>query len=374
MVKSAMQVETKLLSQKDAELSRLIFDLIKRSTSQSVIKDFLESKKLPKTADNWDDYYSRRIFPALEDGTISVAELRALLSRAEESGKQHIFLFKCDPVRAKAMIEPTRVIRVSSENGLQSLLDEPKDLDLPASPEIVDIRCEKILEPDIGGTLTIKVVETRETRAFFRERRDPDSGNLLKEYTVDKKRAVNIARLHENGLLELRISSRDNTSKYIDDVRTLFYKISKFILTSEFTKVSLDRAKTTLVKNRSTVSGVRYSQSSAKNDYGCVMQIATSTQDESLTSDAGSMAAITEFLDQDGFVTGANVYFEIPNTVRKQELHVLLSGEVNEFAIPVACTPEEYTFVLGKILSINSQVPARGPSFTAAPTAPAQTA
>lgn len=364
--------EAKLLSQKDAELSRLIFDLIKKSTSQSVIKEFLESKKLPKTADNWDDYYSRRIFPALENGTISVPELRALLSRSEESGRQHIFLFKCDPARAKAMIDPKRVFRVAEENGLKDLLDEPKDLDLPVAPEIVDIRCEKILEPDIGETLTIKVVETRETRAFFRERRDPDSGNIIKEYTVDKKRAVNIARLHENGLLELRISSRDNTIKYMEDVRTLFYKISKFILFSEFTKVSLDRTKTTLVKNRSTISGVRYSQSSAKNDYGCVMQIATSTQEESLTSDAGSMAAITEFLEQDGFVTGANVYFEIPNTVRKQELHVLLSGEVNEFAIPVACTPEEYSYVLGKILSINNQVPSGGASSTAASNTSAQ--
>lgn len=361
-----------MLTDKDSQLSRLIFELIKKSTSQSVIKDFLESKSLPKTADNWDDYYSRRIYPALEAGTISVAELRALLSRAEESGRQHIFLFKCDSNRAKAMVDPKRVNRVAAENGLQVLLKEPKDLDLPSAPEIVDIRCEKILEPNIGETLTVKVVETREIKTFFAERRDSVTGNLIKEYKIDKRRAVNIARLHENGLLELRIASRDNTVKYLDDVRVLFGKISKFILYSEFTKVSLDHAKTTLVKDKSIMSGVRYSQSSARNDYGCVMQLATSTQEESLTSDAGSMAAITEFLEQDGFVTGANVYLEIPNAVRKQELHVLLSGEVNEFAIPVACTPEDYSFVLGKLLSINNKVPAGGPSFAASAIAPAQ--
>lgn len=365
-------LETKLLSKKDADLSRLIFELIKKSTSQNIVKEFLESKKLPKTADNWDGYYSQRIYPALEQGLITVSELRGLLSRVEECGRQHIFLFKCDPDQAKLMLDPNRVLKIAADVGLQDLLKEPKDLDLPSSPEIVDIRCEKILAPDIGETLTIKVVETREIRTFFGERRDASSGNLIKEYKIDRRRAVNVARLHDNGLLELRIASRDNTVKYLDDVRILWGKISKFILFSEFNKVSLDRAKTMLVKDRSLISGVRYSQSSAKNDYGCVMQIATSTQDESLTSDLGSMAAITEFLEQDGFVTGANVYLEIPNALKKQELHVLLSGEVNEFAIPVACTPEEYAYVLGKILSINNQVPSGGTSSTTASKTSAQ--
>lgn len=345
-----------MLSKRDVQLSRVIFELIKNSTSQNIVKDFLEAHGVPKTAANWDEYYSKRILPALEEGKFSIVDLRGLLQRVEEHGRQHIFLYNCTPERAELMLGKSRAIDVARSLGVESVFDEPKDLDLPDSPQIVDIRFHKIMEPNIGRTLTIKLVETRNKLVYAGERMDKSSGRYVKEYTVEKKRAINIARLHENGLLELRIASRDNTVKYLDDVKTFFSKISKFFPLTEFKSVSLTNAKDTLVKHRDALVGVRYSHSSARNDYGCIMNIATSSQEDNLSTDAGSMGAIGKFLDEDGFVTGANVYLEIPQSQPKREIHTLLSGEDNEFSIPVACTPEDYDFVLGKILTINKKV------------------
>ena len=98
---------------------------------------------------------------------------------------------------------------------------------------------------------------------------------------------------------------------------------------------------------------IRYSNSTAKNDLGAVMQISSSSQEDNLSSDDGSMAALDSFLAGDGHVTGTNVYVKIPGTVAKREIHLLISGDVNEFAIPVACSAEEYSYVRGKIITLN---------------------
>lgn len=351
-----------MLSDQDRQLVVIIFELIKQSTSQKIVKDFLESKGIPKTFANWDDLYLRRLVPALEEGKIQVHDLRQLLQRVEEHGKQHIFLYKCDADRAASMLSEQRISKIAKESGIDALLSQPKDLYLPDSPEVVDIRLKKIYEPKAGMSLTIKVVETRYIRSLVSDTTNISAGEAIKRYSIEKKRAVNIARLHENGLLELRIASRDNTKKYIEDVNTLFSKIRLFIPRLEFNNVSLSTVKDKLVKNKDSLVDVRYSHSSAKNDYGCVMQIATSSQEDNLTTDTGSMAAMDSFLEEDGFVTGANVYLMIPNSSPKREIHVLLSGENNEFAIPISCTPEDYDYVLGKVITLNQEVSAGGAS------------
>jgi len=272
------------------------------------------------------------------------------------------------------MLAPARVELIAAENGLLDIMNEPRDLDLPDHPEIVDIRVEYVGDPDVGRTLTIKVVETREVKTGFVERRDSVSGKLVREYSLAKKRAVNVAKLHENGLLELRIASRDNTKKYSDDVASFFNKIKPFLPVSEFRNVSLAKVKDTLVRERENLEGVRYSQSSARNDVGNVIQLAASTQQENLCDDSGAMAAMNSFLSEDGYVTGANVYFTLPGEERRQEIHVVLWGELNEFTIPVTCTPEDYVFVLRKILSLNSKTPAGELGFGAAAFASAEEA
>ena len=66
------------------------------------------------------------------------------------------------------------------------------------------------------------------------------------------------------------------------------------------------------------------------------------------------MAAIDSFLASDGHVTGANVYAKIHGTDPVREIHLLLSGDINEFAVPVACSAEDYSYVRGKVISLNT--------------------
>ncbi|MDF3928733.1 hypothetical protein [Pseudomonas putida] len=343
-----------MLSDEDKQLSIVIFELIKKSANQQVVRDFLKSKGVA-TSGNWDELYIKRIEPGLTQQKFSVADLRGLLQTVEEFGRQHTFLFQCAPDRAQGLMNPNRIRTIAQEEGLHDLLDTPLDIDLPGSPTIVDIR---LFQPDpklVPASLTIKVVEKRITKTFESESVDHAAGTITKKYNFTEKRAVNIATLNHEGLLELRIASQDNSTKYNELVRELFLKIRKFIPLDGFAGVSLSAAKDKILKDRKNLStDFRYSTSTAVNDLGAVMQISSSSQDDNLSSDDGSMAAIDSFLASDGHVTGANVYAKIHGTDPVREIHLLLSGDINEFAVPVACSAEDYSYVRGKVISLNT--------------------
>lgn len=343
-----------VLSEADKKLSVVIFSLIKQATNQQTVRDFLKSKGVPVSAANWDELYDKRILPALHQQKFTVNEFRTLLQQVEEYGRQHTFLYQCTPARAQGLMSPVRIRAIAQEQGLEDLLETPLDLELPDQATIVDIR---LFQPDparIPASLTIKIVEKRMIRTFNSETIDRAAGVITKNYSFTEKRAVNVATLNHEGLLELRIASQDTQTKYTNLVRELLSKIRLFIPQDGFTWVSLNNAKTKILTDRAILADdIRYSNSTAKNDLGAVMQISSSSQDDNLSSDGGSMAALDSFLASDGHVTGTNVYVKIPNTDPQREIHLLISGDVNEFAIPVACSAEEYSYVRGKVIALN---------------------
>lgn len=59
-------VESDVLSDDDQKLAKILFGLLKNATSQAVVKEFLRTKGIPVSAQNWDDLYEKRIEPALK--------------------------------------------------------------------------------------------------------------------------------------------------------------------------------------------------------------------------------------------------------------------------------------------------------------------
>ena len=349
------QVECDVLSDDEKTLAKLLFGLLKNATSQHVVKDFLRLKGIPISAQNWDDLYDSRIEPALVAKKIAVSDLRALLQQVEEYGKQHTFLFSCDKTRAAGLLSPTRIKSIAADEGLANLFANPIDLELPDSPTIVDIRLNQPDPTKPPASLTIKVVESREIKRFASEVKDPVTGDLVRRYATTKKRAVNIVHLDHTGFLEFRVASQDTQTKYEDLLRSLKNKVRKFLPLDGFTETSLSSAKTKILLERDQLADeIRYSNSTARNEFGSVFQISSSSTDDSLSSDEGSMNALDSFLAEDGHVTGANIYFKLPDSDPPRELRLLISGEVNEFAVTVACSAGEYEYVRGKVIAFNS--------------------
>lgn len=345
-----------MLSDDDKKLAETLFGLLKTATSQTVVKDFLRTKGIPISAQNWDDLYEKRIEPALAEKKISVKDLRELLQQVEEFGKQHTFLFKCSPDRAKGLLNPTRIAAIAQAEGLAGLFTNPLDLDLPEQPTIVDIRLHRPDPQKLPASLTIKVVESREIRRLFSEERDAESGQFVKRYATTKKRAVNIVHLDHTGLLEFRIASQDNQAKkYAELLHALKSKVRKLLPDEGFEEVSLRTAKNRIHSDRKVYAEeLRYSTSTARNEFGVMMQIASSNTDENLSSDEGSMNALDHFVARNGEVTGANIYVKLPDSDPPRELRLLISGERNEFAVTVACSAGEYEYVRGKVIAFNT--------------------
>lgn len=343
-----------MISQEEVRAAYTIFRLLRDATSQQVVKDFLRAKNLSISAANWEELYRLRIEPPLVEGKITVADLRNLLRDVEECGRQHIFLYQATPDYAKSLIDERRVRAVANDAGLLHLLDQPIELEMPEQPTVVDIRLIPSSENEPLASLLIKQVETRTTRKFLRDTTDLGERTYSRIYSVETKRAVNIARLYANGLLELRITSQDNSTRYKDNVEALFRAISPLITPAGFSEVSLKIAKNKLFNDRDELANeVRYSHSTAKNDFGFSMNVSCSSQEDNICDDGGSIAALETFIENDGEVTGSNIYLKIVDSEPPKEIHTLISGEINEFAVPVACSLDEYEYVRRKILTLN---------------------
>lgn len=345
-----------MLSDDENKLAKILFGLLKNATSQLVVKDFLRTKDIPVSAQNWDDLYEKRIEPALQSKKLGVSDLRDLLQQVEEFGKQHSFIYQCTEDRAEKLLSPKRIAAIAQEEGLADLFKNPLDLEMPESPTIVDIRLNQPDPLKSPASLTIKVVESREIKRLSTEQKDPITGDLVRRYSTSKKRAVNIIHLDHTGLLEFRIASQDNQSKnYAELLRSLKHKVRKLVSDEGFNEVVLTKAKNKILRDRDSLADeIRYSHSTARNEFGTQMEISSSSIEENLSSDQSSMSALDTFLEGDGEVTGANIYVKLPDTDPPRELRLLISGERNEFAVTVACSAGEYEHVRGKVIAFNT--------------------
>lgn len=340
-----------MLSDADQKRSRIIFNLLKEATSQQVVREFLKDKGIA-TSGSWEVIYSERILPALKSKKLELVDLEVLLREVEEHGRQHIFVYKCKPDDAEKLLKRSRIEDIAATAGLSHLITQPHYVEMPDQPEVVDIRLNEA--PNGSGllSLTIKVCETRESSKYVGDDFDPATSRRIKIYEIKKKRAICIAHLGLDGILELRIASRD-TSKYDEQISMLIRLVNSFFPMDSFEKASLSKAKETLFNKQEELEGqVRYTNTTAKNDFGVSLNLAAFNLTKSLMDDDGSTSAIKEFLAKNGFVTGSNIWFIIPDDVERQ-IHTVLNGEVHEFAIPAACTPGEYSYVFRKILSFN---------------------
>lgn len=335
-----------------AEKLSLLLKLIERATSIAVVRDFLKSRNLSHSAASWDELRTKRIFPAIEEGRLTLADLHGLLRHTEGFGRQHIFLFKCPPDRSAAMIAADRVRSLLSEKGITEAGDAPLVVDLPPEPTLVDVRFG---QADGGRFMTLKEVEKRTSKKLASEVTDIAAMTYTKVYRVEHERAINVARLWDSGLLEIRIASRDNATRYRDDLADFFNRLKLIIARNEFTELSLRPLKKNLWTNRTKLQHlVRFSTYTLQDDEGMSLRANAVLSTDDLAESERIAKSLAEFNAETVQCSDSNIYFKVVEkgeTVK--EIHVLLNGEDNEFAVTAAVTEEEYEYVLRQVLQHN---------------------
>lgn len=326
-----------------------VLDLLAQATSLDVVSDFLRRKNLRHSAGSWKDMREKRLIPYLDDFQISLAELMELVTSAEESGDQHIFLFHCRPEDAVEMMDRATAQARLRASGLEHLIVGPDMQRTPATPTIVDVRWESA---DVDLNMVIKVAEVRTRRTLERER--SMHGKFIKIYSDVQVRAVNVAKLHRTGILELRIQSRDNTTKYDGDLNRFIRLINQFFPMARFTETSLSTAKDTMWAKRQELRDlIRYTDASVIDEQGNRIKAATGSNKSDLSGSAAGKSV--DFMlqeDANAYCAESNLWFEKSDTLTNA-IHVLLNGEPNEFAITKKCSAANYEYVLNQIRHFN---------------------
>lgn len=329
--------------------TNLIIDLLEQTTKLSVVSEFLKGKGLTHSAGSWDELKEKRLLPSIARNEISNLDLIRLLASAEECGKQHVFLYVCNINDAQELINKNRVETLLRQKQLDHLLSEPDVLLEPDEAKIVDVR----LEGESPQYLVVKQVETRVQTKLLKT--EEIGNNFHKIYEKVNQRAVSVAKLHLGGLLEVRITSHKNHSKYDTDLTQFLLRIQDFIPFSKFSEISLSKAKARFWAERKTNNEiVRYTDATVCNAQGNFLRAVTGSEKKSLSVDTGIGNSLDLLIkeDQDAYCADANLWFIKTDSITS-DVHVMLNGDVNEFALPGHCSEAEYDYVLKQIRFFN---------------------
>lgn len=337
---------------KGAEELSLLIKLIERATSMAVVREFLKRRNIPHSAASWEELRIKRIIPAIDEGQIALGDLHTLLRSTEGFGRQHIFLFRCPPDRAAAMIAEKRVRNLFKEKGVAEAGNDPLVVDLPPQPTFVDVRFGN------AGKLkfvTLKEIEKRTSKKLTSETADDEAMTYTKVYKVEHQRAINVARLWDNGLLEVRVASRDNATRYRDDLAHFFNRLKPIIARDEFVEISLRQLKKNLWAKRVELQHlVKFSTYTLQDDEGMSLRANAVLSTDDLAGSERITKSLAEFNAETVQCSESNIYFKIvENGETVKNIHVLLNGEDNEFAVTAAITEAEYDYVLHQVLEHN---------------------
>ena len=291
----------------------------------------------------------KRILPTIRKQRLNFKDLFVLLAEAEEFGRNHTFLYQSTQGEAKKLIDKDRIAAIAKRLDQQPMLDELLLVDLPAKPTVVEIREDVSNE---RSCWVFKVVERREEREFLGEK--IEGNRVRREWEISEVRAVNVARLHASGLLEIRIQSHANSTLYSADLKQMWTLLKDYLPPVSFRPVPLRKAKQALWDNRMAKDRkIRFSDSIMRNNAGTTISASTGNEEADLFKDTAASTSIDHFLHHGAYCDSSNIWWLPRDRVTERQIHMLLSGENNEFAITAACTRTEYDYVLNELRVFN---------------------
>ncbi|MYN28786.1 hypothetical protein [Duganella levis] len=327
-----------------------IAELLRFSTSKQVVENFLRSKDLPTSSTSWDDFIERRIVAPVENEEIGVEEFAELLASVEECGKQHVYLYQCDATIAQQLLDESRIKRDVQRAGLDNLLGAPLALDTPPTPTIVDVRWEMAKVP---LNLTLKEVYTHEA---YRLLGAPVIANdqITKTWRIIRTRAVNVAKLHRDGLLEIRIDSVSDASYQVQRERFI-QALGEVIPVHKFGPINFAKAKAKLSTDKQALTKIiRFADTILKNENGTIFKVSSGSSEDDLAEDDGALAGEDSFLKHNGaYAEGQNFSFRAVQGLLSKEIKILMSGDPNEYGVIAHCSEDDYNYVLSELRKLN---------------------
>ncbi|MGV1790750.1 hypothetical protein [Rhizobium sp. A37_96] len=329
----------------------LLFSLISQQGTLEQVSTFLRERKLPFSGNSWQAMINSRLRPFSDDGRLTEADFIELLRQTEEHGGQHIFHYTLVDGRNVAKLFDGSLPGLLSAAGFPAL-GTTSLVDMPNSPTIVEVREEG------GSTRSIifKIVERRTTLEKISDSVS-GQGKVIVTYDQIPYRAVNMMRIREDGLAEIRIQSSADAISYGGNAEAVFGLLKPVVDRLDWKDQHLDKFKANLLDGSKrtllqTIFGLRHTQHS--NSVGTRLSAAAAGIGSSMYDDAEGVATLDRFLQKkdDAYCERVTITMKRHGPMERS-IGLLVTGEANEMAITSKVSKSEYEYIIGKILEHN---------------------
>lgn len=186
-----------------------LFEVLKGQTTLDSVRTLLKGKRLPYSAQSWETMIGKRLTPYLNDGRLLTSEVMELIRESEEHGNKHVFLYHFDKSKTaelQALLSEEPVAQWLAENSYPALGSYVL-LSYPGVPTVSEVRIDAA-----SGTFVFKLVRTLK-RKLSPEIRVID-GEEVAVSKFENFRAVDVLKVHTNGLIEVRVHPRRGAISY----------------------------------------------------------------------------------------------------------------------------------------------------------------
>ncbi|MGO9988931.1 MAG: hypothetical protein ACLPSY_09190 [Steroidobacteraceae bacterium] len=328
-----------------AALNRAL-ELIEARTSISTVEEFLRAKGVPHSAQSWKQLCDSRIRPAIKNGKLTDQDIRVLLREAEDFGRQHVFLYEPSSQNPDpgSLIREDTVKKFLKKKGWDGLVNSVKVVGLPRTTELIDVHFD-------GGYASFKFVERR--KILLQEREETRDGYRVSNVRQER-RAINVVRIFDSGLLEFRIATIKGTSDYSASVDELWLLLEDLIPRDHFREKDLSKLRKCFVVNPSqeVKDLVRVRRSSGQDLDGTKFSLAMGNPSGNLLESNRAVQGIAALAG--GASTSRLGHTSVGFLPQKdggphRELGVILAAGINEVRILPNCTQSEYEYIRGEI-------------------------
>lgn len=346
--------ETPKYEDVDLDVDRLL-KVLPSVATLSVCSAFLKSEGLAHSASDWAELLDKRFREPLRTGQLAVARLADLVHESEENSSKRVHLFQARPGRETHPVFGSRSAEIYADLKGWPPLGQRRIARLPKHPEIVEAR------HDIGRGQRAFVVKvgTAETRKVVIDRRVDEKGNEVLVIGPRAVPVVNVVRLFEDGLLEIRMHRDKEIHAYGGTANAVWALINPLILRNDY-DVRGVHSLLTKIWDPSVRMGlserIGITKSEHRNGMQTSLEVRAGLEGGDIWSDPDTVETIDRFHNSHGgpAVGCKSAYIvvrardELPE--QERDLIVLLHGQDHEFSVPSKCRKVDYDRALACLI------------------------
>lgn len=316
-------------------------------SSLQVASRLLKDRGVRYSAPTWALLKTDRLEPALESKALTRDDVRDMLQDMEGHGKAHVLLFRPTVgVRVNHLLKRARVCAALDRLGLTETLDAPPPPKAPVSTKVTHVGFEA------DGALVVKALETKESFSQVDDFKLP-GGREVRLAQRARARRVKLARLHTNGLLEVRLGStrldpnERNDHTYSAEAHSFLKLIGGLIPPGDFDLAPLDTFKSMLWtrSRRGLEERILVLSQDMASDRGNVMALRAGSRAMDASQDDTLRIASQAFLQQKGSsMAQAKILWVAQGEpdLPRVDITVRMTSEAHEFYTSKATCKTDY--------------------------------